>query len=47
METGPNETVWDMDDLVAIMEERAAILGCHGPCESKNSRKYTAHHTDA
>jgi hypothetical protein len=37
MEAGLSETVWDMDDLVAIMEERAPKPGKRGPYKKRNS----------
>ena len=37
MATGLSETVWDMDDLVRIMDERAPKPGPHGPYKKQIS----------
>ena len=37
MEAGLSDTVWDMDDLVRIMDERAPKPGPRGPYKDRNS----------
>ncbi len=38
MEAGLSDTVWDMDDLVRIMDERAPKPGPRGPYKNRNSK---------